>query len=357
MAKFTATFSVILTAIVLWGCGSPRHDSAAGEPVVEQGVVWGTTYRVVVCPGNDAITPDHVREGIGSALDAISAVANAFDTTSVICALNRGETITRSCYPESFDDFRRVTELAIHWSGATGGAFDPTVGPLVSLWGFGSAGKPSVSPEPGDVSHAMQHVGVDHIHLCGVDSVFAAPGTQLDFAGIAKGLGVDYVMNAIGAQDCMVEIGGEVSARGHNPQRNPWRIQIDRPVPDQNGTHQRLAVVELRDAAMATSGNYRNFYTDSITGKTVAHTISPFDGYPRQTDLLSVTVFAASCADADAVATALMVMGSDAAVRWVEKNSGSLYGAILVTDNGAGGYDIRPVSLSPDHVEIIETKQ
>lgn len=195
----------------------------------------------------------------------------------------------------------------------TNGAFDPTVGPLVNSWGFG----------PGSEQNLLDSAVVDSLlTLVGFDKVsFDAQGAAkpdyniyLDFSAIAKGYGVDVVsefLESKGVANYMVEIGGEVRCKGKNASGNNWLIGIDDPNVAQN--ERRLkATVYLENKALATSGNYRNYYIKD--GRKISHTISPFTGYPVDHTLLSASVFAADCMSADAYATGFMVMGYEASL-------------------------------------------
>lgn len=202
----------------------------------------------------------------------------------------------------------------------SGGAFDPTVAPLVNLWGYGyrSAG---VEPTQQAVDSLMMLVG---IRDCGItpDGYIRKkhPATEFNFSAITKGYGCDLVGEMLrrnGCEDYMVEIGGEIALSGMSPRGKEWRVMVDAPVYcDTAVVHERMAVVALTGCGVATSGNYRN-YRDTGSGRTW-HTISTADGRPAVTDLLSATVVAPSCMLADAYATSCMAQTSDAAFRMLE---------------------------------------
>ena len=202
----------------------------------------------------------------------------------------------------------------------TGGAFDITVGPLVNAWGFGFSKREEITPEL--IETILEYTGYQKVKLSGNKIIKEFPEIQLDVNAIAKGMAVDVVAEFLlrnGCTDYMVEIGGEVVARGKNPKNVYWRIGINKPVDNPILDQQELqTVMELRDTAMATSGNYRNFYIKD--GVKYAHSIDPFTGYPVQHSLLSATVLAPDCMTADAYATAFMVMGMDKAIPIVERH-------------------------------------
>jgi thiamine biosynthesis lipoprotein len=229
-----------------------------------------------------------------------------FNTKSTVSSLNRGE-----C-PILSERFLKVYALAKDVNKKTDGAFDITVAPLVNAWGFGL--KKDLHPDSVAVDSLLRFVGMDCIDLSaghGIPAHF-----QLDFSAIAKGYGCDVIARLLrhhSIQNFMVEIGGEVVVSGKNPKGEAWHIGVNKPDDDPTSSNRELeTVLTLDNQALATSGNYRNFYvTDE--GRRVAHTIDPHTGYPVQHSLLSATVLAPNCATADAFATAFMVLGIDRA--------------------------------------------
>ncbi|MDE6633996.1 MAG: FAD:protein FMN transferase, partial [Bacteroidaceae bacterium] len=199
-------------------------------------------------------------------------------------------------------------------SKATDGSFDVTVAPLVNAWGFGF--KNGTLPDSAQVDSILQFVGWQKVCLEANLLKKADSRMVLDFSAIAKGFGVDQVANLFrrkGIENFMIEIGGEVVVHGTNPKGTAWNIGVNKPVEDSTSTNKEIqAVLSLQDGAMATSGNYRNYYIDK-EGRKVAHTINPHSGYPVQHSILSSTVFAPTCSMADAFATSFMVMGLERA--------------------------------------------
>ena len=217
--------------------------------------------------------------------------------------------------------------------GATDGAFDPTVAPLVNAWGFGF--KSGQLPDSAQVDSLLALVGLRHIRLQEGRVVKDNPLSILDFSAIAKGYGVDRaadVLRSHGIKNFMVEIGGEVVTEGTNEKGEAWRIGINKPVEDSTSVNAELQeVISLSGKAVATSGNYRNFYVKD--GRKIAHTINPLTGYPVQQDILSSTVIASTCAEADAFATAFMVMGLKKAQE-VLASQPALEAYFIYTDEG-----------------------
>jgi thiamine biosynthesis lipoprotein len=272
------------------------------------GLVFGTEYHITYqC--NEDLQPE-----IEAELKKVDNSLSTFNKESVISKINRNEDIAVN------EMFEQVFNRAQYVSKETDGAFDITVAPLVNLWGFGF--KTGENPSKQKIDSLMQFVGYQSVSLNNKKVKKVHPNTMLDAAAIAKGYACDVVAQFLrnkGIQHFMVEIGGEVITCGNSPKRIPWKIGVTKPVDDSlNIQQEQQAVLNVTDMAMATSGNYRNFYYKG--GKKYAHTIDPKTGYPVQHSLLSATVLAKDCATADAFATAFMVMGIDKAKTVLEKH-------------------------------------
>ena len=267
------------------------------------GFVFGTTYNITYQYDHD------LQAEIEEALKQVDAEFSMFNEQSTVARLNRGEE------PPLSDMFREVFGKATAISKATDGAFDITVAPLVNAWGFGF--KNEQMPTRQQVDSLRRLIGYQNITLNGKRIDKRIAGIQLDFSAIAKGYGVDVVSRLLASHDIknyMVEIGGEVTTRGINPKRVPWKIGVTKPTDDSLATSgEYQTILNVTDKSMATSGNYRNFYYKG--GRKYAHTIDPRTGYPVQHQLLSATVLAGDCATADAFATSFMVMGLNGAKR------------------------------------------
>lgn len=266
-----------------------------------EGSVFGTFYHITYQASSD------LQPGIGQTLQAVDQSLSPFNDQSVITAINNNVSMkTNSLFDEVF-------LLAKQVSAATGGAFDITVAPLVNLWGFGFKHMDNVSEQK--VDSLLAYVGIDKVTLSNGEIRKDCPEIQLDCGAVAKGYGVDAVgkyLEAQGVRNYMVEIGGEVRVRGTNPHGQLWRIGINTPNDDPNNQNEEIEqVLQVTQLAMATSGNYRNFYEKD--GKKYAHTIDPRTGFPVQHSILSSTVLAQDCATADAYATAFMVLGLEQA--------------------------------------------
>ena len=287
-----------------------RRHNAPPPYQHDEGAVFGTFYHLTYQ------SRENYHDAVVAALAEVDSSLSMFNPQSVISRINRGEDVLTDTL------FRRVFQLSQLVSEATDGAFDITVAPLVNAWGFGF--KSGALPDSATVDSLQALVGWQRVALTADGHLQREdPRTILDCSAVAKGFGVDVVADVLrrhGVENFMVEIGGEVVVSGTNPKGEPWHIGVNKPNDDPESTSQELdTVLALTDQALATSGNYRNYYvTDD--GRRVAHTIDPATGYPVQHSLLSATVLAPTCAEADAFATAFMVLGKDKALRVLERH-------------------------------------
>ena len=270
--------------------------------------IFGTTYHITYQCDSD------LSQSIKAELMKVDASLSPFNKESVITAINDNKDVR----PDEM--FKDVFSLAMDISKETDGAFDITVAPLVNVWGFGF--KNGSQPSRHQVDSLLRLVGYEKVSMVDGKVKKKDPRIMLDCSAIAKGYGTDRVARLLqsrGVENYMVEIGGEVVTSGVNPERLPWKIGVTKPTDDSLNTgHELQTILNLTDKAMATSGNYRNFYYKG--GKKFAHTIDPKTGYPVQHSILSATVITKSCAVADAYATSFMVMGLDKAKQVLERH-------------------------------------
>ncbi len=307
----------LLTALV--ACG----DSARERPVQELvGSTMGTTFSVkVVAPPENLDLPALQRD-IQAVLDGINNAMSTYLDDSELSRFNASDSVD---WIEVSPELCHAVEAARVVSEFTGGAFDVTVGPLVNLWGFGPSESAFEPPGNDTLTAAMQDIGYTKL---GVDCTMpalrkASAGVYVDLSAFAKGYAVDQVAELLDARelpDYLVEIGGEMRMRGNNTRSEPWAIAIE--TPDRSARTVQT-VVHLSDAAMATSGDYRNFFEHE--GRFYSHTIDPRTGYPVTHNGASVTVVADTAAFADAAATALLVLGPDAGMELAEQQSIAAY--------------------------------
>ncbi len=270
--------------------------------IYEHGNTMGTIFNVKY-----QSTTSHKKEMI-ALLEEINASVSTYDPESVISQFNQSK--DSFFVPSNDRYFLPVFDAALSVHQSSDGYFDPTVMPLVNYWGFGYSGRnKKVEPDSMEVNALMNFIGMVNINSFDSYLLKSHPSVELDFSAIAKGYAVDLIAIMLEKEDVenyMVEIGGEVRCGGVNSKGEEWKLGISKP--DESALLTDFAfMVNLDNASMATSGNYRNFY--KIGGKKFHHTINPKTGYPEILSLLSATVVASDCMRADAWATAFMVMG------------------------------------------------
>ena len=292
----------------------------------DKGMIFGTVYHVTYQ------NSDNLNDQIVTELNKVDSSLSMFNKQSVITKVNDNQDIEVDLM------FGDVFTLARTVSADTDGAFDITVAPLVNAWGFGF--KSGNMPSRHTIDSLRTFVGYKRVELHDSRIVKADPRVMLDCSAIAKGYGCDVVAELLrrkGIDNFMVEIGGEVVTSGISEKRVPWKIGVTKPSDDSLSVNNELqTVLNITDKAMATSGNYRNFYYKN--GKKYAHTIDPATGYPVQHSLLSATVISDRCAKADAYATAFMVMGLEKAKKVLDRHRDLM--AYLIYSDHKGEYKV-----------------
>ncbi len=310
-------FLLITLFIVMTGCHRVR------EYRFLEGYTQGTTYHITY------YDPDgrNLASQVDSILEAFEQSLSIYRPQSLISRINNNDS---SVVPDNL--FIEVFNKAMEVSEATGGAFDITVGPLVNAWGFGKDTLPRI--DSSKIDSLLKLVGYKKVRLVEGMIVKDDPRIFIDVNAIAQGYTCDIVaryFEQLGIKNYMVEIGGEVRTRGKNPNGRTWRIGIDKPLTGNYVPGYELqAIVPLRNAALATSGNYRKFHM--INGVRYAHTIDPHTGYPVMSNLLSASIIATDGITADAYATACMVMGLDRSIQFLEQRK-DLLGYLIYSDS------------------------
>lgn len=301
--KYISHFLILF----LFSCGTSKNKESL---MYNYGNTQGTTYSIKY------ISPkgENYQEEIDSLLHQVDLSMSTYKKESIISKINQNKSM------ETDSIFRLVFNEAMRIAIETKGAFDPTIAPIINYWGFGFENIQNKDQSKLDL--LIQTVGYENIKLNETTIVKSNPKTQLDFNAIAQGFTVDYIADHLserGINNYMVEIGGEVKAKGVNTNGEFWRIGIDKPTV--NIEEDRFqAIIQLHNKSVASSGNYRKFKIDEESGIKYAHTIDPNSGVPVQSNLLSVTVMTQSCMQADAYATAFMVMGVDNSIQFLEKH-------------------------------------
>lgn len=306
--------------------------------ITNNGFIFGTTYHIVYQSNTN------YADSIKTTLLNFNKSLSTYDPGSVISRINKNDT---SVIPDKY--FIDCFNTAILVSENTNGAFDITVAPLVNAWGFGF--NDSIKADSAKIKSLMPCIGYTKVKLLNNKIIKNNPCIMLDASAIAKGQGVDIVaglLESLRVKNYMVEIGGEVRAKGINPKGNIWRIGIDKPVETNDMTYHDInEVIALSGKSLATSGNYRQFYEKD--GIKYSHTIDPLTGFPARHSLLSASVLANTCITADAYATAFMVMGVDKSIALALSNKNiDIY---LIYSDSLGQYK---TYATPGFIDAIE---
>jgi thiamine biosynthesis lipoprotein len=300
--------------LVLAGCPDRREIKFSGKTM-------GTTYHMTVVGSYfTAVAP--LQNAVDERLEAINASMSTYRPDSEISRFNQMQRVDTP-FPIS-NDFQEVMQVSRQLFQMTQGAWDGTLDPLIDLWGFGRTQRSKDRvPTAEDIQALLPAVGFHHIVLDADGRLSKRlSSVSLDLASVAKGYAVDAIASLIGDkgfENYLVEIGGEVYAAGVRIDGQPWRVGINKPVAGAP-FDQVYRIVNLQDRAFATSGDYRNFF--EIEGQRYAHIIDPRTGYPVSNGVVSVSVTADTCALADGLATALMVMGATAGIELVNRTKG-----------------------------------
>ncbi len=305
----------------LIGCSrSPKEITLLGKTM-------GTTYSIKIV-SEVKIDEKIIQHDIDSILVNINSQMSTYIPGSEINQFNEYQGTAPFLVSK---EFYQVVDRAFHWTHLTNGAFDITIMPLSTAWGFGPK-RVSSSPSDLDIKSALRSSGYEQLilHLSGFQKL--NPNVQLDVNAIAKGFGVDVIasyLNRVNISNYMIEIGGEVYCSGINRKGEIWNIGIQSP----NNVNQGfLGIVNLDNQAIATSGGYRNFYM--LGEKMISHVIDPRSG-ETVTDVSSVSVIGENCMDADALATALMVMGEEDGIKLIESLNGTEALMVIRNDDGS----------------------
>ena len=330
----TKNTSSIIFILLLWCISCSNQPSQ----IELSGFTMGTSYNIKIVPEKDRILSKKlIKQNIDSVLISVNYQMSTYLFDSEITQFNNHESTTPFTVS---NDFSLVVERALHWSRLTDGAFDITIVPLLYLWGFGpgQAGElGDIFPQESAVQKRRTHVGYEKLTTNKYYLQKKDPFIKIDLNAIAKGFGVDAVysfLESIGMNNIMVEIGGEIRTKGENRKNEPWMIAVETPDLESAGSKTISWALPLENKAMATSGDYRNYY--EIDGIRYSHEIDPRTGYPARTGVASATVVATNCMDADALATALIIMGAELGLQFIEKLDG--VEAFLILREGSDNY-------------------
>ena len=298
------------------------------QPVLLQGKTMGTTFHIKYFPTEQTIASDVLLEKVNQELVNINQLMSTYIPDSELSLLNKAKAHAEFKISE---DNRILLEESLRIHSISNGAFDVTIGPLVNLWGFGPNGRVTKRPEQTLIEQTKQWIGSDSFELIGSKVIKKHDNTYIDFSAIAKGYGVDKVAELIASHNIdsyLVEIGGEIKTQGKKPDGSSWTVAIEKPSTTER---QVQLVIAPNNMAMATSGDYRNYFEQD--GIRFSHTIDANTGQPITHNLASVTVLHESAATADALATTINVMGAEHGLEFVEKHDIAAY-MLVKSDNG-----------------------
>ncbi len=297
--------------------------------VENSGYAQGSTYHIKYLTSEARNFGDE----IDTLFKQIDASMSTYIPSSLISQVNKGDTTVQvDAY------FLTVLKRSMEIAKETQGAFDPTVGPLVKLWGFGYD-KIRTDVTETMIAKTMGKTGFENITIQ-EDEVTIPAGFNIDFNAIAQGYTVDVISEYLeehGIRSYMVEVGGEVRTRGTNQDGNIWKIGVDKPTEQINAQDRFQFILELNNAALATSGNYRKFWVDKETGIKYAHTIDPKTGQPARNKLLSASIVADNAMDADGYATVCMVKGLEACKEFLAAKPGLEGYLVYADEDGSWG--------------------
>lgn len=328
--------SGLILGMVITFLISCKPSSNTSTYVKLQGRTMGTSYHIT-CSFDD---PEQLQDLIESHLKEVNIGMNTYDPNSLISKFNQSEKgMSFQLDNNPAKHFFTNTLTARKIVKETNGYFDPTVGPLVNYWGFGSVDRPKVLKiDSLAIDSLMEFVSFNRIILQKEESSFSInksnQGVYLDYSAIAKGYGVDVIADLLGdleIENYLVEIGGETRLSGKNALGESWNLAISEPNIDSN-PESIAKILSISNRSVATSGNYRNYY--KVDDKIYSHTINPFTGYPERSNLLSATIIHSECMYADAYATACMAMGLERSLQFVNTHPEISYLFLYTDENG-----------------------
>ncbi len=320
----SSVFCVVVSFLLLINSDAISQE----EPIRLEGFAQGSTYHISYFDKENR----DFQEDIEKILQDFDQSVSTYKPTSIISRINSNEknVIVDKYFIACFNKAKEI------WKN-TNGTFDPTVYPLVNAWGFGPGKKQKI--EQHVIDSILKFVGFQLIELKGNKVVKKDPRVALDFNAFAQGYSVDVVsefLSSKGLTSYMVEIGGEVYAKGKKPNGSNWTVGIEKPIDNKESENPLKAIVKLENMAIATSGNYRRFIVEN--GIKYHHHLDPKTGYPTKNNLLSASVFSKECISSDATATGILVMGLDKAKEFL--NHHPKLQAYLIYSDDKGNYQV-----------------
>ena len=298
-------FYAFVAILVFTGCNRSINNS-----IKISGAAQGTSYNITYLAGQHS----NYREAFDSILKKIDLSLSTYVPVSIISRINKNDSAVM------VDDyFKEVFNKSIEVSEKTNGLFDVTVAPLINAYGFGFTKREKINKIL--IDSLLRFVGYKKVKVEGKKIIKEIPQVMLDFNAIAQGYTVDVLalfLESNGISNYLVEVGGELRAKGKNINDSSWTVGIEQPNEINTDGASLKALIKMKNKSLATSGNYKRYYVED--GKKYTHIINPFTGYPAKSNLLSATVIAENCMTADAYATAFMVMGLEESKQFLSKN-------------------------------------
>jgi len=324
------TWFIVCLVFLFYGCQNQSESNQKDYPFYHSGFTEGTSFHIKVSQLPDTLEIDGLKKDIDKLLNRIDHQMSTYIDDSELSLINKN--ISSDWLPISQGLYEVIKE-AQDISHLSNGAFDITVGPLVNLWGFGPAPDRATPPSDAEVQEQLKKIGFKHLSIKVEPTALqkSIPEIYIDLSAIAKGYAVDqvgYLLEQKGIDSYMVEIGGEIKLKGKNIDDKLWRIAIEKPAPEKRAVEK---ILQLTDIGMATSGDYRNFF--EVNGVRFSHTIDPKSGRPITHKLASVSVISSTTMRADALATAINVLGPELGFDLAEKND---IAAFLIIKNAQG---------------------
>ena len=327
-----------LLAITLWGC-FPNNNDATNQEVLMQGRTMGTTYNIKVVVDVNNFDKDTLHSNIDQALVAVNQSMSTYISDSELSIFNKSQGNDPVAISPALN---KVLTEAIRLGTLSDGKLDVTVGPLVNLWGFGPAYKIEKKPTTQELSAAKSNIGLSNIVLADGQLSKLKPDLYIDLSTIAKGYGVDVIAELIeakGINNYLIEIGGELRVKGFKANGTLWHVAVEKPISGERSVHQ---VIVPKDNALATSGDYRNYFEKD--GQRYSHIIDPDSGYPINHKLVSGTVIHRSSMTAGGLSTAIMALGPEKGLAMAEKHN---LAAMLIVKTETGFEEINTKAFMP----------
>ena len=333
---------IFLCLLVSWAVLITSACSPRKAPVIKlSGVTMGTIYHLTIVEPPAALNRAQLDQQIKVLLDQVDAAMSTYRNDSELTRFNRSSSTAWAPVSEAIQS---TVAAALEISVMTNGRFDVTVAPLVDSWGFGPQPTSLELPTDQHIEASLLKVGYQMLHARASPPALRKdhPGLSIDLSAIAKGYAVDLMaehLEQLGVNNYLVEIGGEIRVSGQNPEHQKWRIAVERPLANQRSAQ---TILQLSQGAVATSGDYRNFR--EVDDRRFSHTIDPQTGKPVTHNLASVTVIGQSAMIADALATALLVMGPDLAYQFANQHD---LAVLLIIRNDDGSIELSTPSFAP----------